>query len=423
MANNKTSVADLHKNNSNSQSKLINSFEGFAINNSSAFSRIRTSLKETGDMFLFGKPTSKLLTIILKMYHENYIRNLCFNKSDNIKGTSEYKKLKKENHVSFMCGMIEMDDGEIYMTISEAPAFKGHIEDPKFNNKEEALIDILSACNITTDFPEDIETNEEISETIASVHRENTKNISTWRRYDDKTPQPGILDKEKISNYENHLLISMPEAPSIGLVSGINYNDTLWRESIGVNIINSYTYLKKRKNEGKSFAPFKKYNSKTQRVECNNGSTCTESKLFSYVYNNLDKTWEDIRGFAVIWIGNDLPPNHVLNNYCYNESDPKLNTMVDELLEINNFSNLGYTPEKIKEIMKLAVRPIAMACPGCYSNNLAYRSKDEMNNTLWDQRGCYTNLNARTRRRTRTALKRLTRARSATGGYSTRKRN
>jgi len=414
MAREKTRIENLHKNNANTSSRIIDSFEGFAIDDSSAFSRLRESLKQTGDMFLFGKPTDNLVTIILKIYHENYIRNLCFLNNDSILKSSRDlftnpatgdKKLKIENHVSFMCGMIEMDDGQIYMTVSEAPRFGTRIEDEVFNYKEQAMLDILSACNIKFTFPEDrMEISPRTHTIIRNIHSQNLKHKSSWRKYDNVTPLPGILDPSKFSNYEPDLLVTEEG----GSRSGMNYDNELWAMPFNVNIINSLNYLRIRLNEGKSFPPFKKYDSEKQKVECNNGSTCTESKLFSYVYNDLGKTWDDIRGFAVIWVGNKLPPNHIIQGYCYNPAvpaeDEKLNSVVEELLTINTFKPAQYGPEKLKAIMKLAGRACAMACPGCYSNNKNYRSKEGME-ILWDQKGCYTELNTRGQRRTRTSRK------------------
>ena len=414
MPKEKTKIENLHKNNANTFSRIIDSFEGFAIDDSSAFSRLRASLKETGDMFLFGKPTDNLVSIILKIYHENYIRNLCFSNSNSIIqssrdlfGQMSYDKLSEDKHISFMCGMIEMDDGEIYMTVSEAPRFGTRVEDDVFNYKEQAMLDILSACNIKYTFPEDsMKMSDKTVSIIKNLHRENLNHKSRWRKYDNVTPMPGILDPSKFADYESKLLIS--ESPEEGSKSGINYDNDLWSKSFNVNIINSLNYLRIRLNEGKSFPPFKKYDSEKQKVECNNGSTCTESKLFSYVYNDLGKTWDDIRGFAVIWVGNKLPPKHIIDGYCYNPAIPteneKLDGVVEELLRINTFRPAQYTPEKLKKIMKLAGRACALACPGCYSNNKNYRSKEGME-TLWDQKGCYTELNTRGQRRTRTSRK------------------
>jgi hypothetical protein len=415
MAKEKTKIENLHKNNANVSSRIIDSFEGFAIDDSSAFSRLRASLKETGDMFLFGKPTDNLVSIILKLYHENYIRNLCFSNSDSIIqssrdlfGQMSFDKLSEDKHVSFMCGMIEMDDGEIYMTVSEAPRFGTRVEDEIFNYKEQAMLDILSACNINYTFPEDrMEISARTRTIIQNIHSQNSKHKSRWRKYVNQKPASGILDPTKFDTYEPRLLITKPSEEG-GSRSGINYDNDLWAKPFKVNIINSLNYLRIRLNEGKSFPPFKKYDSEKQKVECNNGSTCTESKLFSYVYNDLHKTWADIRGFAVIWVGNKLPPNHIIDGYCYNPAipaeDEKLDGVVEELLRINTFRPAQYTPENLKKIMKLAGRACALACPGCYSNNKNYRSKEGME-TLWDQTGCYIELNTRGQRRSRTSRK------------------
>ena len=241
----KTRIENLHKNDSNISSRLINSFEGFAIDDSSAFSRIRATLKETGDMFLFGKPTPDLVTIILKMYHENYIRNLCFLDEDSIvKSSREFfaGRLLPQNHVPFMCGMIQMNDGQIYMTVSEAPKFGDRVEDDIFNIKEEAMIDILSACNIKVKFPEDdMDMTDEMYNIVQETHRLNSGSKTRWRKYVTSSPTSGILDPSKFATYEPHLLIKNEKrGEGDGSRTGINYNNELWEKKMSVNIINSY---------------------------------------------------------------------------------------------------------------------------------------------------------------------------------------
>ena len=408
-----TKLSNLHFNNSDSEGKILNSFEGLAINDKGSFDRLRDTLKKTGDMFLFGKPTPDLINIMLKIYNENVIRNLCFLNNECILDSVKRDKrisLQKANHVNAMCGMIQMDDGQIYITVSESPNFETHVEDVNFIKKEEALINILSACNITTNFPEDNEQNVKIHQVIINLKKEMLKedNDSTWRRYQGNflTPLSAILNPEKKAVYQEHLLLETPEET--------NYDTMLWKKTYGVNIINSYKYLKKRLNEGKSFAPFKKYNVKKERIECNNGSTCTESKLFSYVYNDLHQTFENIKGFAVFWIGNDLPPKHIIKGYCYDVSKEderlKVDAMVNEILRIYNVAenemNLFkkyerlHNTELFKDIVTKMMSSAAMACPGCYSNAIHYKTGNM--DTVWDQKGCYTNIkskNARTKRK------------------------
>ena len=62
----------------------------------------------------------------------------------------------------------------------------------------------------------------------------------------------------------------------------INYDNKIFNEIINVNLINSESYLIERRN-GYGFLPFKKYEKNSDGsifFECNNGSTCVESKLF-----------------------------------------------------------------------------------------------------------------------------------------------
>jgi hypothetical protein len=287
--------------------------EEFAVDDTGAFGRIRNVLKETGDMFLFGKPTPDILHIMTKLYHENIVKNLSFRGKDNMSpGAKSALDGRRIDNLQFMCGIIQMDDGEIYITISEAPALeiKGNkrVEDTLFEKKEKILDQLLKSCNIEVKYPEKNSENGLAAKTFGTHSRDDFK--INWRH--GATPAAGVLNpaiageimKSKTDLKEGtakkdgggeynkfvlneHILTNKTDDSSVSM----NYNNELWKNEYTVNMINSYQYLSKRMTEGKSFAPFKKYkyDEPSADIECNNGSTCTESKLFSYVYNNLGK--------------------------------------------------------------------------------------------------------------------------------------
>jgi hypothetical protein len=261
-------------------------------------------------MFLFGLPTPKILDIITKMYHENVVRNLL---RDNIpayegqKGTRLGESSKQNPDVSFMCGMIEMNDGEIYITISESPIAiePGVKEDNNFNKKEATLRKMLQYCNI------DVSDAEIGNDNAEKVYSNNSKENVAWRyEVPRKIDVSQVLSDNGCKKIHNDVFIAGCDSH--------NYDNNIYEgERISVKLINSFDYLRRRRNTKTSFVPFKKYDVNSGKIECNNGSTCTESKLFSFVYDKLNKTFDDIKGIGVVWIGNKLPPNHHLKNYCY----------------------------------------------------------------------------------------------------------
>ena len=110
----------------------FNDLELFAQNDTKAFSRMRNTLKATGDMFLFGKPTKDILFIMMKLYHENLARVHAYTDREGYiyrKTTTNPTNTgtdKIPDPVNFMCGIIEMkpvngENPQIYITISEAP--------------------------------------------------------------------------------------------------------------------------------------------------------------------------------------------------------------------------------------------------------------------------------------------------------------
>lgn len=425
--------------------------EEFAVDDTGAFGRIRNVLKETGDMFLFGKPTPDILHIMIKLYHENIVKNLSFRNADNMapqaRGAFEDKNI---GNLQFMCGIIQMNDNELYITISEAPTLTiGGVErkeDKLFEQKEKILDRMLKNCNIDVKYPERNSENED-PKTLASKQLAKTtfKTLSydekfkiNWRHDVNGDPTANVLDPRifpksmksnpdltetdenkgggKFNNFilNDHILIDQ------GNDSSTNYNTELWEKKYTVNMINSYQYLSKRMTEGKSFAPFKKYkyDDPSPEIECNNGSTCTESKLFSYVRNDLKKEFKDIKGFGVFWVANNLPQHHHIKGYCYSpwitEENGKLTKLRGECLGI--IKGGEYKPEYInsenfEKVLKDVLQPVAMACPGCYSNYLKYTSGSM--DTEWDQTGCYMEVSPRTARARARAAKREANKRKA----------
>jgi len=376
----------------------VNYLEAVAANDTDAFSRIRDTLRKTGDMFLFGKPTANLMYITTKLYHENIMRILAYTRRDLLQAAVTGNPLTSSISTGqkFMCGIIEMEnaDGEpeYYITTSEAPIIESNpAETPNFVEKEQTLAALLEHCNMD----------------VLTEGQNVTSNLK-WRTFDDRTPSPLLLKSTAYDEVKELMFINPSDDGG-----AINYDDALWKKKYTVKIINSYTYLQAR-THGHSFAPFKKYSvsegksaekGPSASIECNNGSTCTEAKLFSYVKDTLGKTFADIKGFVVFWVGNTLPPNHHLASYCYSPSKPDENIKLDDLtakcaaIFKEGFPEFVESVESLEEyikIMKHVVQPIAMACPGCYSNYEKYRSGTYDD---WDVEGCYKPINARTSRR------------------------
>jgi hypothetical protein len=380
----------------NPQVNTTNALEGFAINTKKSFNYVRDVLRVVGNMFLFGKPTPKILDIMTKMYHENVVRNeLRINRDDSYfgqKGETLKGSSFKNPEVNFMCGIIEMTNGQLYITISESPlnAQKANAEDPTFHEKEATLREMLKYCNIVVKDPE----HEVGNVNAGKVYRKNQGMNVKWRIGHNRVDESKILSEKSCERIEQHLF-------SKNCHETHNYDDNIFNgEKIEVNLINSFDYLRKRRNEGTSYVPFKKYDS-AGKIECNNGSTCTESKLFSYVYNNLDLTFKDIAGIGVFWVGKGLPPMHHLANYCYTPGieDAQLDKILNETLEIYNsplrdYLLENYGEETFKKIMKNVVQAFAISCPGCFSNYKNYLS-GKAGYKKWEQHDCYVQLTPR----------------------------
>ena len=347
-----------------------NSFLNTNNEESDIFNRIRKSMKKIGDMFLFGKPTEKIMTLMLKIYHENLIRILL---RDTL---NTYPK-----EVKCMTGILELNNGDIYIAISEEPD-----EDPAYAVKLKMLVSILKQTNVnvTMDEPE---------------IRARPDTIFSWRgRESGSGYKAKVITKNQLQNNNNVMFMENP-LENDGGNTKYNYDNTLWETPMNVNVINSEVYLAERK-KGNSFVPFKKIATgkkyKDEALfECNNGSTCSEAKLFSYMYNDLGLNFKDIKGFVAYWVGNDTPPKHIIANYCFSSLEPAENERLDELTR----SCIPYLSETIKSlytkygsksynVIKNAINPLALACPGCVANYVPYTTGAFSN---WDNLRCIQN--------------------------------
>jgi len=374
--------------NKNADDKLFNLLESFAKNDTSAFNRLRNTFKETSDIFLLGKPSPDILFIMMKLYHENIIRNICYKYPEQIISTNKSRPNNNNSSVKtaakFMCGIMEMesdDPDRFFITISDDP-----VEFADFDKKEATLISLLNHCNITPTYPE-------------GANFKMPQDKVKWRIFHGAVPQGPIL-KITAQNasmnadfaIKENLLVKDSEQNE----GGFNYDNYLWEKPYNINVINSYRYLEKRREEGISFPPFKKV--RNSKVECVNGSTCTESKLFSYIKNNLGKNFKDIKGFATFWLGSELPPSHHHEKYSFSpliENElVKLERIKNICLEIFSDKKVkgGYTERIFNRVLRNVVQPIAMPCPGCVSN---YNKYKDLTYERWNYTGCNTAINGR----------------------------
>lgn len=358
----------------------INGLLNFMENNTRAFGRVRNTLKASGDMFLFGTPSEKIVKVMMKLYHENLIRNICYQDDSTHISPRLFDECPASQNL--MCGIIQVGE-ELYITVAETPKLPdGPVENSKFDLREISLLALLNHCNISVEFPEDFGRDKTLLSKIA------------WRRHDGGVVQGPILLQKGVDILRDYGLFKDGES---------NYDDDIWSEPMKVNFINSYNYLERRLN-GESFSPFKKYKSNSKIIECNNGSTCAESKLFSFLFDNLEQTFESIDGIGVFWIGNENPPSmgHILEKYCYSRTKkqevPKLERIVGIL---ESKLDAGYSAHiqqytSYKSTMLGLAEQFALSCPGCYANYLDYKTGTYEE---WNPVHCYERTNARNERK------------------------
>lgn len=292
-------------------------------------------------MFLYGQPTEKIMTIITRLYHENILR---------IKARTT--RLHK-----FMSGVLELDDGTILVTISEDPEETSFFDEKKLDL---CLMLANSNCPISIFEKDTGEKPTPLSNNyLGPGHKIPIDLFRGIRRF--------LITDDKLGP------VSVSESESN------DYSKSVREEEIPVFFVNSNDYLKRRREKHVSFIPFKK--DAKPGMSCNNGSTCVESKLFSFIHDRLKLDYRAVKGFVSYWIGDKLPPEHIIPSYCYEEQ-------ADEYENTNLFNLTAkcyetYNPRfkaifsQLEEngnhnIIKYIANPCSVPCPGCVNNWQAY---------------------------------------------------
>ena len=281
-------------------------------------------------------------------------------------GGDEYQNIR------MMIGVAEVDGDKLFITLAEDPR-----EDPDYAKKVKLLYTFLANSNCVPDFPE------------INTYRDNPHALSV---------SPGILFpttrigfEHQISTADRHLRQNVWDNNKAWLItkSPESYFTEL-SHPMPVIFIHSVNYLLQRRaadsingsprysSDSVMYPPFKKQQDLTSDKHstglytCSNGSTCSESKMFSFLNDN-GISFNRITGHAAFWIGNEHPPKHILSNYNYTQDNPLFQEIKSVIDPIINDVIRGSTPvkphiEKINNFIQL----FALPCPGCFSNYSSY---------------------------------------------------
>ena len=370
--------------------------EEMYIDYADLFGRYRDSMKSmktVENMFLFGNPKADLLMVCMKLYHENMIKNLILNY-----GKAETTHMEKLYDISAMIGILRTSDGKLYVTISEDT-----IDDRKYNKKRKMVLELLRNANIEVKFDEDEGNENARSEFRPKITTANTWEDVTYR--DNKNLRTDVINltaEGEAKTMANKIILMDAD--------GKDYLKAIRDYSVTVTWVDSIQYVRARRGVGrpllgeekinnKAFKPFKRYSeikgtaataAKKYEIACNNGSLCTESKLFGYFHKVLKKKNPVLEpdGFVAYWIKSpkhvgDIvypPDGHVMTNYCFltnNENEniqlKKLQIKVFDILKTElGIMYADVNEDKYREIVTHMVQPMALACPGCLSNVNSY---------------------------------------------------
>ncbi len=288
-------------------------------------------------MFAFGQPTKEIVTLMLKLYHENAIRNMSGVKDWGGEG-------KAPDKLNCMFGILQDNTNTIYVTISESPGVTGNKSegdkiigesDPTYLAKRRMMITLLRSAGIKVEFPE-LDENPALAARFPRDYvddapyrwRRSTKEVAAGEKDDEwNTLTQDALNNihKNIKGRENIFLLEdnyMDNQTHI-------YAKKLREIPMTVYFVDSIKYLQRREvvdpvsglSTEPTFRPYKKYkqiiksNGPHWYAECNNGHLCTESKLFAY---NQIENKPDVISFVAYWIGKAPPPEqHIIRGYCF----------------------------------------------------------------------------------------------------------
>jgi hypothetical protein len=383
------------------------------------FDEIRNTIKQTTSMFMFGLPTTQMMSLLIKVYHENLVR-------------IAYRKLNPDStdnlKYSCMFGLLESTTGELYCTISETAAFKhgNHPTDKFFMEKRAMMINILRNAGINVNFPESSTSlpakkvcPAKYDNASAFVnYRETNREGNPLAQYETQFPTINTSLKDAVLGGDLGTYSVTGGRKRPGKNAHSVYDSQIRQFPMTVNWIDSCEYLDNRSEGGPTFRPFKKYretrNKSLWQSDCNNGHLCTESKLFAYAtYNNIST-----KSFVAYWVGNNMPTYdcadetkgcHVIESYCYNIDSKQLKDLVElcQPLVKDTFRRM----DEFSKVLPYIVRPMAVACPGCFANIRNYLAGKNLDGnplgmTQWNTSNCYYPRRGlvggkKTRRRTR----------------------
>ena len=364
----------------------------FAKHQTNVFNSLRQSIKKEGDMFLFGDPTDAMVKLMLKVYHENILRVLSNSKD------SDYKA-KFKCMFGIMHARDKNGDTKLLCTISESPGVDKTLNspsDPDYMNKRRMMLNILKSAKVNVNYPEKDSTFQPPVFKDMNRWRKGVLGADLWNSVPDAKK---IREKIKANNGEtmNVMFYNPDESDNVNI-----YDKRIRDLEMEVDWVDSYEYLRRRRNHEPTFPPYKKYSemrSGVWQAECNNGHLCTESKLFAYakIYG-LEPF-----SFAAYWIGDSAPPEkHIIRKYSYRTMAGKNNVESEVIAEASKLrgvmelckkalimkpplDTLERDP-KFDIVLTNAVQPIAIACPGCFANIQAFMRGDMV---FWNNSNCY----------------------------------
>ena len=292
-------------------------------------------------MFLFGKPTPRILQMLDELYQENNRRNEWF---DEINKPS----------LAFMFGLVETTDGQILMSVSGDPSTTKDQDNKLYEKIYYHLFPMLNNLGYQV-----IEDDGEDGDIANSYRKYKDYYASTTQRV-QSTSKWGIADSAK------------------------KFEDLINPEKGALNYIHNNKYL-----YGIRYVPFKR--EKSGKVNCNNGSSCVESKLFAYMHRFGLKS----KGMISCWVGGNRKnknrpksARHCMDSYCFCIQDGKEHSQDQKTKRAREENErvitamYKYLQNEINEAFpeegnfaKAAniMQHFAVPCPGCQMNETRYR--------------------------------------------------